>query len=251
MVPEWVILHPEITDKALRLFCVLARFTGQDGTAFPKRQTLADTMGCSRDTVDRALAVLSKIGAVDIAHRFRRDGAKSSNEYRLALPKTPHRRGKVAAPMRHEEKLFNEIDLTTPPLPPVTFAEGLHVVPTESSEEEEKMDLKETALTILAERHLANRSASQEPINNKVKWIERVVERLQEEHHAKLLTAPTDLTPSELADFLEPPSTPRSEPGARIPSPMIGCRHCDRGVQWLDDNSVIVCPSCEGKRASA
>ena len=71
VVPEWVIDHPDITDKALRLYCVLARYTDSDRTAFPSRLTLANRMGrCNRSTVDRALEVLEAIGAVKVQRRL-------------------------------------------------------------------------------------------------------------------------------------------------------------------------------------
>lgn len=55
IVPEWV-LDRGLSPTALKLYIVMARFADwQTGMAFPSRETLADRMGCSLKTVDRAV----------------------------------------------------------------------------------------------------------------------------------------------------------------------------------------------------
>ena len=64
MIPEWV-LDAGISDKAIRLYCVLARYADNEThRAFPSRETLAKRMGCHAKSVDRAASELLKIGAV-------------------------------------------------------------------------------------------------------------------------------------------------------------------------------------------
>ena len=58
IVPEWV-LWRDLSPTALKLYVVLARFADwETGEAFPARETLAERMGCSAKTVDRAVAEL-------------------------------------------------------------------------------------------------------------------------------------------------------------------------------------------------
>jgi hypothetical protein len=64
MIPEWV-LDAGVSDKAIRLYCVLARYADNEThRAFPSRETLAKRMGCHAKSVDRAASELLKIGAV-------------------------------------------------------------------------------------------------------------------------------------------------------------------------------------------
>ena len=64
IIPEWI-TYAAISDKALRLYSVLARYAdNQTHEAFPSRETLAGRMNCSTSSVDRATEELIKIGAV-------------------------------------------------------------------------------------------------------------------------------------------------------------------------------------------
>jgi len=58
IMPEWII-YSKLSDKAIRLYAVLARYAdNQTHEAFPSRETLADKMGCSPSSVDRAATEL-------------------------------------------------------------------------------------------------------------------------------------------------------------------------------------------------
>ena len=64
IMPEWI-LTANISDKAVRLYGVLARFAdNQTHEAFPSRETLAERMGCSAKSVDRAAVELIELGAM-------------------------------------------------------------------------------------------------------------------------------------------------------------------------------------------
>ena len=64
IIPEWI-TYADISDKAIRLYSVLARYAdNQTHQAFPSRETLAGRMNCSTSSVDRATEELIKIGAV-------------------------------------------------------------------------------------------------------------------------------------------------------------------------------------------
>lgn len=89
IVPDWVTDHPDVSDRAHRLYCVLRQYeSSDDGTCFPKRATLAARLGCSVDTVDRALAELVKAGAVDKEHRTTARGDSTSNLYTVHFDRT-------------------------------------------------------------------------------------------------------------------------------------------------------------------
>jgi len=78
IVPEWV-LDAEISDRALRVYAVLARYADNDTLqAFPGRQTIADRVRCSVKSVDRALDELIELGAIEKQHRVRDGVYKSS-----------------------------------------------------------------------------------------------------------------------------------------------------------------------------
>lgn len=64
IVPEWVLNKP-LSPTALKLYCVLARYADYEtGMAFPSRDTLAQRMGCSGKTIDRAVTELVAMGCV-------------------------------------------------------------------------------------------------------------------------------------------------------------------------------------------
>jgi hypothetical protein len=64
ILPEWV-LYSKLSDKAIRLYGVLARFAdNQTHEAFPSRETLAEKMNCSPKSIDRAAHELIELGAI-------------------------------------------------------------------------------------------------------------------------------------------------------------------------------------------
>lgn len=71
IVPEWV-LDRGLSPTALKLYIVMARFADWNtGMAFPSRETLADRMGCSTKTVDRAVIEVVAAECVDKISRGR------------------------------------------------------------------------------------------------------------------------------------------------------------------------------------
>lgn len=82
IIPEWI-LTANISDKAVRLYGVLARFAdNQTHEAFPSRETLAERMGCSAKSVDRAAVELIELGAMTKRQRH-----NSSLVYTLMMSK--------------------------------------------------------------------------------------------------------------------------------------------------------------------
>lgn len=69
MIPEWV-TYADISHGAVRLYSVIARYAdNKDYTAFPGRQTLADHMRVSTDTIDRYVKELENISAISVERR--------------------------------------------------------------------------------------------------------------------------------------------------------------------------------------
>lgn len=84
IVPLWL-LEAQVSDRAVRLFAVLAgRYADRKGEAYPSRATLAEALGCSLGSVDRAVDDLVKVGALEITARSGAAGQRS-NLFRVFL----------------------------------------------------------------------------------------------------------------------------------------------------------------------
>ena len=82
IIPEWI-TYSGISDKAVRLYSVLARFAdNQTHEAFPSRETLAEKMSCSAKSIDRASQELIELGAITKRQRL-----NSSLVYTLRVSK--------------------------------------------------------------------------------------------------------------------------------------------------------------------
>lgn len=85
-IPNWLILHPDVTPAALRVFAVLGtRADRQTGVCWPSHATVARESGYSVDTVKRALTLLRDLGAI----RWQQGRRGATNRYRLTLGNTP------------------------------------------------------------------------------------------------------------------------------------------------------------------
>lgn len=82
IIPEWV-TYSQVSDKAVRLYSVLARYAdNHTHEAFPSRETLAEKMGCSAKSIDRASQELIRVGAITKRQRH-----NSSLVYTLRVSK--------------------------------------------------------------------------------------------------------------------------------------------------------------------
>ncbi len=79
-VPE-SLLDGDVSDRAIRLWCVLARLANQGGRAYPGRPHLAERLRCSVQSVDRAMDELREGGWVVSEPTHRPDGSRSTNNY--------------------------------------------------------------------------------------------------------------------------------------------------------------------------
>ena len=96
IVPEWLI-DADVSDRAFRVYALLARYADSDGSgAIPGRKRMAQRLGCSVDTIDRAVAELLACGAIEREHRYV-EGRQTSNAYVVRrIP--PDEGGTSAAP---------------------------------------------------------------------------------------------------------------------------------------------------------
>ena len=93
IIPEWV-LDANVGDCALRLYAVLLRYGNTTGARMPARSTLAARLHKkSVDTVDRALADLVRLGAVQVENRWT-GGQRLTNRYRIRISR-PSRNGPI------------------------------------------------------------------------------------------------------------------------------------------------------------
>lgn len=71
MVPEWVIYDSRLNNAAVRMYAALARHADNSThQCFPSRDTLAQRLGWSINTVDRALQMLEEAGALVARRRW-------------------------------------------------------------------------------------------------------------------------------------------------------------------------------------
>lgn len=91
IIPESVLLAP-ISSNAVRLYAILNRFANAQGKAWPSRRTLAEMMGVSVATVDRAKDELVDLGALHVENRLGPNGDLTSNIYTLVMS-SPVRKG--------------------------------------------------------------------------------------------------------------------------------------------------------------
>lgn len=83
IIPQWVLYHPDLSDRAVRLFGVLDRHVGAEEACWPSRARLAELMGCSVDSVDRAKAELVAAQAITVERRVTDAGDRDTNLYVL------------------------------------------------------------------------------------------------------------------------------------------------------------------------
>lgn len=81
IVPEWVTYSP-ISNGALRVYTVLARFTDKNDECFPSRTLLAEKAFCSERQVDRLLDELVEHGMLRV-RKERTGGRWAKNVYKL------------------------------------------------------------------------------------------------------------------------------------------------------------------------
>ena len=81
IVPEWL-LDPGVSARAIQLYALLGRYADRNGgSCHPGRRTLAERLGCSVDSVDRATKELVAVGTLTVVARRTPGGDRTSNAY--------------------------------------------------------------------------------------------------------------------------------------------------------------------------
>lgn len=81
-IPERL-LDADVSDRAIRLWCVLHRHADTGGRAWPGRPKLAERIRCGVSSLDRALAELEGTGLLVVEPHYRKDGSRATNSYWL------------------------------------------------------------------------------------------------------------------------------------------------------------------------
>src|SRR5262245_4453129 len=94
ITPLWLVVAVSKDSHALSVFCYLAAAHADRNTAQakPNKRTIADALGMSMSMVDRALAKLREVGALDRELRFdrRKNNRQTSNNYTIHFAKPMH-----------------------------------------------------------------------------------------------------------------------------------------------------------------
>jgi Helix-turn-helix domain len=99
MLPNAVLRKSDLSARAKLAYAVLKSYDFHGEGCHVARETIAEAMGCSTDTVDRAIGELLKAGLIE----KRRRGLTQSNEYLLLTPEAAPVRSPESAPMRSQE----------------------------------------------------------------------------------------------------------------------------------------------------
>ena len=78
-VPAAVAHHRSLSDRAVHVFAVLARFAGRTGRCWPSRETVAGAAGVSVRSVGRALGELAAVGLIERTARGNGHGGRTSS----------------------------------------------------------------------------------------------------------------------------------------------------------------------------
>lgn len=84
MIPHWVVIHPDLTHSAVRVYAVLSKHANRSREAWPGLRRIATEARCSLSTVQLALEQLEKIGAV-IVERGQAGSHSTPNTYVMPM----------------------------------------------------------------------------------------------------------------------------------------------------------------------
>lgn len=85
IVPADAVTDTDLTATQLRVLLVIGTYLSKDDKAFPKQKTIADRLGIARETVNRAVKVLSDREYIQVHHQKRDDGGQRANQYTVKL----------------------------------------------------------------------------------------------------------------------------------------------------------------------
>lgn len=89
---------PHISDRGKVVYALLDDYASGERKPFPSRATLAGSLGCSLNSIDRALRELADAGWITKQTRRRPDGGCTSNEYTLSVSTPLPNSGEAPSP---------------------------------------------------------------------------------------------------------------------------------------------------------
>lgn len=81
VIPQWVLDALVGNSQAIHLYGILQKYANKEGKAWPKRPELIAALGKSSSALDRAIASLKEIQALDVRLKHRPDGAVLGADY--------------------------------------------------------------------------------------------------------------------------------------------------------------------------
>ncbi|MEL6239020.1 MAG: helix-turn-helix domain-containing protein [Pseudomonadota bacterium] len=85
IVPTAAVLDDGLTPTQFKVLCVIGTFLSREAKGFAKQKTIAERMGTTRETVNRAIKVLSEKGYIVVEERYDENGSQLANSYRVVL----------------------------------------------------------------------------------------------------------------------------------------------------------------------
>lgn len=82
-LPARAIDDRRLRPAAVMVLAALATYADRDGWAYPSISTISDRLRVTRQAVQRQISILVEAGYLIVAARFRQDGGRSSNQYRI------------------------------------------------------------------------------------------------------------------------------------------------------------------------
>ena len=76
-IPNWLMSRRELTSSSKLVYARLCQYAGENGRAFPKRETIADELGLSLGMVKLCIKELKDNRLIEVKQR----GLNQSNEY--------------------------------------------------------------------------------------------------------------------------------------------------------------------------
>lgn len=85
IIPARAVSDNRLTDTQFRTLCAIGTFTSAEHTCYPKVVTIADVIGKTRETTNRAITKLKEYGYIRTVRQKRADGGWRSNKYFVIL----------------------------------------------------------------------------------------------------------------------------------------------------------------------
>ena len=83
IVPARAVFDDRLSPSTLRVLNVMGVYGDKNGWCRPSLTTIGKKLNCTKQAVAKHIKSLSEYGYLEIHHRYRKDGGRSSNLYRI------------------------------------------------------------------------------------------------------------------------------------------------------------------------